>query len=213
MLAGVALLAGACSELVDDDAVRGSGTIASEIRDVDSFDAVEIAGSGQVTIDVTGEQRLEIEADENILPLLTATVSARRLVLGVQPNNSISPSREIRYRINATEFREIVVLGSGEVTITGIDSESVGASVLGSGEVDLEGATDSLTISIPGSGTVDAEGLRTSIASVSIDGSGSVIVDVSDELEASINGSGSIVYIGDPAVIESINGSGTISAG
>jgi hypothetical protein len=213
VLACLVLLVGACSDLADladEDAVKGSGTIVTETRAVEDFDAIEIVTSGDVTVEVSGRETLTIEADENILPLLTSSISGGQLVLSVRPNTRISPSQDVRYRITAIELNEFVVLGSGNVTITGVRADEFEVSVLGSAEMKLEGTTGALTISIPGSGTVDAQRLRASIAAVSINGSGSVVVDVSDELDASINGSGSINYLGTPTVRQSINGSGTV---
>ena len=213
VLAGAVLVLAACGDITivgDDDAILGSGRIVSETREVTGFDQVDIVSSGDVIVGVTGEDSLVIEADDNLLPLLTSTVSDGRLVLGVRPNTSISPSQEVVYRITAAELVGFVVLGSGNVTITDLHSDEFSVTVLGSAMIDLAGTADVLRVSLPGSGTIDASRLDAVKAVVSINGSGSVTVDASDELEGSINGSGTIAYLGTPTVRQSINGSGSV---
>jgi len=87
------LVVGACSIVGE----RGSGTMATETRDVSGFDEIDLGGSGRVLIAVTGTESLTIEAEDNILPLLTTEVRNGRLELGAK--QSISPTREIVYTI------------------------------------------------------------------------------------------------------------------
>ena len=79
----------ACSVIsVDLNAVKGSGTLASEVRQVAEFTEVELAGSADVEVTVGGEQKVVVEADDNILPLVETNVVNGRLVIRIKPNNS-----------------------------------------------------------------------------------------------------------------------------
>src|SRR5262249_23160665 len=77
--------------------VVGSGRVASEARQVRNFDEVALTGSGTLTVTQTGEESLTIQADDNILPLLTSDVVGRRLTLGTKPNTSFSTPSRIVY--------------------------------------------------------------------------------------------------------------------
>jgi hypothetical protein len=59
-------------------------------------------------------------------------------------------------------------------------------------------------------GTYNAAELSSQRAQVTNNGTGAVVVRVSDKLDAIINGVGSIEYIGDPQVTKKVSGIGTV---
>lgn len=65
------LALGACDEL--GVGTRGSGTVITESRDLSDFNEVVLQGSGEVVVTVDGTEALTIEAEDNIMPLLTRT--------------------------------------------------------------------------------------------------------------------------------------------
>jgi T5SS/PEP-CTERM-associated repeat protein len=75
----------------------------------------------------------------------------------------------------------------------------------------LAGRARAIDLSISGSGSYDAGGLEAHTGRVSISGSGSGLVNVSDELDVAISGSGSVEVLGKPAVDQRISGSGRVS--
>jgi len=189
--------------------VMGSGTMASASRDVTGFDSVVIAGSGTATIEVTGVDSLTIEAEDNILPLLTSNVSGTILELGVE--SSISPTRPITYSITVASLSSIEILGSANVTASGVDSDALRVVISGSSVVSAAGTATEVDVEISGSGSYAGSDLVASIGRVEISGSGTATVNATEELHANISGSGTIRYLGDPSVTESVSGSGTIS--
>ncbi len=205
---GLALLAAtACDD--DPDAVRGSGTLATEDRSVADFDTIALEGSGDVVIDVGGIESLTIEAEDNLLPLLTSDVRGSTLVLS--SSESISPTEPITYAVGATSLDGVSVTGSGDVTAPNVSCTAFDVSVTGMGTIDLGGACEQLAVSITGSGDVDTVDLTVASAAVRIDGSGDVVVNATDDLQVTINGSGDVTYVGDPATDIDINGSGDVS--
>lgn len=189
----------------------GSGDLTLETRDVDSFDEIVLMTSGDVYVDVTGAESMEIEAEDNIIDLLTTDVVDRRLELGA--SEPFSTRRRITYRITAERLDGIRISGSGDVDIAGIDSSVFRAVVDGSGDITPSGVTDALTVTISGSGAFHGESLDASHAEVIISGSGDVTVDVSDTLDVVISGSGDVTYIGSPSVDQRISGSGDVNRG
>ncbi|NNC91840.1 MAG: DUF2807 domain-containing protein [Acidimicrobiia bacterium] len=205
------LLAG-CDVSVDidvDDGVRGSGTVIGESREVSGFNEVVLLGSGDVSVSVTGTESLTIEAEDNIMPLLTAEVRSGRLELG--SDSSFSATKGITYTISAAAFDGVTINGSGNVEVSGIDANSFEAIINGSGDVEPAGTTVELTVSINGSGNFHGENLVAPRGSVEVAGSGSVVVNVTDDLMVLIAGSGDVEYLGNPTLIQEIAGSGDIS--
>ena len=64
-----------------DDAVRGSGDIVTEVREVSDFSEVHLEGSGDVVVEMGENESLTVEADDNLLELITTSVRGSRLVI------------------------------------------------------------------------------------------------------------------------------------
>ena len=170
------LAVGACSIVGE----RGSGSMAIESRDVSGFDQVDLSLSGTVFIAVTGTESLTVEAEDNILPLLTTEVRNSRLELGGK--QSISPTREIVYTITVVSLEAVAVSGSGSVTATNIDADAFNVEISGSGTLIPDGASKSLDVSISGSGAFEGEALESATGTVSVSGSGDAVLNVTDDL-------------------------------
>jgi hypothetical protein len=198
-----------CDELEDAVGVQGSGNVVTETRDVSGFDEIVVLGSGDVAVDVTGVESVVIEAEDNIMPLLTTEVRSGRLELGSE--SSFSTNRGIKYTITVVSLDGVEISGSGDVTAAGIDTDSFEVKISGSGDVRAVGVATQLEVGISGSGNYAGEDLVASVGDVQISGSGTAVVNVADELDAGVSGSGRIEYLGDPAVEAETSGSGEIS--
>lgn len=207
----------------------GSGEVITETRSVDGFDEVDLRGTGEVRITVDGTETLTIEAEDNIIDLLTNEVRNGRLILGT--DRPIRPTEDIVYTltmkvleaieisgsgaVTASDFEtadfEVDVSGSGAAEVSGIVAEDVLARISGSGAVTMTGDADSLDLSISGSGAFDGERLGTETAIVDISGSGSATVSVSEILTVDASGSGNVEYLGNPSVSVESSGSGNVS--
>jgi len=209
LVAGFLLVGCDNDDVSDGDRVRGSGHVATESREVSGFNEIVLLGSGDVIVSVTGIESLVIDAEDNIMPLLTTEVRNGRLELG--SDTSFSANLGITYTITADVLNGVTINGSGDVTASGIDASSFEATINGSGDIEPAGTTEELTVGINGSGSYRGADLTASTGTVEVAGSGSVVVNVSDDLDVSIGGSGDVEYIGDPAVTHSIGGSGDVS--
>lgn len=209
----IAATLGACSDdLIDSEAINGSGNVITESRVVSGFDQVVVLGFGTLEIDVSGTESLEIEAEDNLLQYLLTEVKGTRLELSSEENVNLRPTEPVVYRITAAELSEIEILGSADVTTNGIESEAFRLTINGAGDVELTGAVTDLDVVVNGSGDLDATDLIASGAEVSINGSGSAVVNATTSLDVAIAGSGSVAYIGDPQQLAtSITGAGKIS--
>ncbi|MFZ0013108.1 MAG: head GIN domain-containing protein [Acidimicrobiia bacterium] len=226
MIAAGVLLTVSCGSILG---VRGDGNFTSEPRQVADFIGVDLAGVGRVEIEIGDPASLTIEAEDNLLPLLTSDVSDGVLVLGTTEN--VNPTGDIVYSVTMPDVETLEVSGSGQIEVAGVSSDTVDLAVSGSGSVSLDdvtferigvdvggsgsvtvsGTTTDLEVSISGSGSLDAEDLTADSARVEISGSGSVVVDVRENLSVDVSGSGSVEYLGSPTVESDISGSGSVA--
>lgn len=209
----------------------GSGNVVSEQRDVGDFDEVVLAGAGHLTITQTGSESLAIEAEDNILPLLTSEVHGRCLRLSTEPGVHFSPKKPIRYtltvkdlsavRISGAGNLEIPALGTpslrleisgaGNMSVTGLAAETLEITLSGAGSATCAGEVRNQEIRISGAGSYHGQDLASTTARAQISGTGSAYLRVSEQLDAQVSGVGSVVYSGQPVVRKSVSGIGRIS--
>lgn len=226
LLAGGLVLTG-CGVLTID----GSGTIASETRDVEAFDRVVATGSADVVVRLGESPSVVVEADDNLIEFVTTEVRGDELVLGTDTDGRVlSPTATIRFTVTATDLVGVDLDGSGSITVEDVTGDRLDLSVSGSGNVDavadvatlalsidgsgdvtVAGTADTLDVSVSGSGAVDAEALAASTGSVDMSGSGTAIVAVSDALTVDVSGSGNVEYVGRPDLSVDVSGSGAVN--
>ncbi len=206
------LVLGACDGPGLRSEIRGSGVVVTEQRPVSGFDRISVSGRGTVHVEITGTESLQVEAEDNILEVLTIEVVDGRLELGAEPFTSLEPTREIVYRITAARLTGVSLSGSAQLDVATVEGPQFEVDISGSGRVQPVGAITRLDVDISGSGRFLGEELQSAIAKVSVSGSGQADVVVSEELDASVSGSGAVRYTGNPPVVrQDVSGSGSIT--
>jgi hypothetical protein len=192
--------------------VNGCGQVKTESRQVTGFTKIDLAGSGEVTIDQGPAESLTIEADDNVLPALTSEVSDSTLRLGTKPRTTVRTRSPIRYRVTVKDLSGASRSGSGSVTAHGMQLQALRADISGSGTVNVSGSAVKQDIHLSGSGRYEAAGLPSQEVTAEISGSGEVVVNVSVSraLKVDISGSGTVTYSGDPTIEQDISGSGKL---
>ena len=191
-------------------AVGGSGEVRTETRQVTGFTAIDLAGSGEVTVEQGDSESLTIEADENVLPRLTSEVSDSTLKLDKKRGITLGIKGPIRYRVTLKDLTGLIVSGSGSVRAERLTLQALRVDISGSGTVSLSGSAVEQDIQVSGSGRYEAASLPSQKVTADISGSGAVAVTVSRELTIDISGSGTVTYSGDPTVQQSVSGSGKV---
>jgi hypothetical protein len=191
--------------------VAGSGVRSSQERSVPEFTAIEVASSADVFVTVGKTQRVVVETDDNILPLIETSVRAGRLVISTKPVTSISPRLPLRVTVTVPSLEAASISGSGSITINAVSTESLRLDLPGSGNINVAGIAKQVTISLRGSGNIQCANLQAQTVDVSLDGSGDVTVYANQHLGVTIRGSGNIHYRGNPPEInQSVLGSGNL---
>jgi hypothetical protein len=189
----------------------GSGVAATEHRKLGSFSSVELAGSNNVTVRVGGRPSVVVKADENLLDRITTEVRADSLVIGNTPG-SFTTESPLSVEVGVPSLSALALTGSGNVSVGGLDAESLTVDLSGSGTVIGSGRATRLEIILSGSGDAQLGPLVARDVKAVLSGSGDIFLTVTESLDASVPGAGAIVYAGDPRdVTTSITGSGAIS--
>jgi hypothetical protein len=209
----------------------GPSPIVEETRPVSGVTGVVRDGVGRLFVRQGGAESLLIRTEENILPFITTDQQGGSLVVGFEDGTSYhGQSSAIEFHLTVVNLDSVELSGAGNVTAssftadrlsvvhTGVGSirlSDLNANRLelthsGLGTVELGGAVQQQTMLLGGMGQCDARDLASAEADVTILGTGSATVRVSDRLDARIDGSGSVYYIGDPVVQRTGHGSGSV---
>jgi carbon monoxide dehydrogenase subunit G len=214
--------------------IQGSGKTATENRTVGDFEAIAASGSMEIVVRQGAQPALQVEADDNLLPLLETVVESGskgatlhiRWKKGESMNTrskvkvtvvasklsalSNAGSGDIRLEAFKTPALQITLAGSGETRLKDLATDDLAVRISGSGDVSGSGSAGKLAITIAGSGDVRLTELRSDDVSISIAGSGDAAVNAQKTLNVRIAGSGDVTYVGDASVKSSVAGSGSV---
>jgi len=179
--------------------VQGSGNIIREKRDVKGFEKIQVGGGFQVEIVAGKEFGVEVEADDNLMPLVTTEVDGDTLEIGRQ--KGYSAKSPLRVRITAPNISSIDTSGGAGVTISEVKNSNLSIESSGGSKVTAAGTTEKLNIQMSGGAKVIASDLAA--VDVNVDGSGGSSADVlvSGELRSDISGGARVTYGGSPTSI------------
>ena len=227
----IALLTSAC----EINMVSGSGKVVTENRQVSGFNSVTFTGLGDLTITQGANEGLTIEAEDNIMPRITTTVSNGDLTIGFESENwqdLVRPTRPVKFDLKVRSLSQIDLQGLGSVTMPSWQADAATIKVggaggikinkliagnltitmTGAGNVDLAGKVTSQTINLRGLGNYSGGDLDSQQTTVNLTGAGGAEVWARSDLNVKISGAGSVSYYGSPAVTKSITGLGVLNS-
>ena len=205
LLTLVVLLAG-CHRM--HHGVAGSGKRHTEKRDVAPFTSISTEGAFDIEVVCQKELSVEIEGDDNILPLVSTEV--RNNVLHVKNNQGYSVSSPITLRISVPDLEALSSSGAGNFNISGLKNKKFVIDASGAPTIRASGETVQLNIDASGAGKIDANHLRSEKAVVESKGVSTVEVYASETLDITVNGPSHVIYRGNAVVNKTVNGPGSV---
>ena len=153
-------------------------------------------------------QTLEIEGDDNLLPMVSTEVSNG--VLRINNVGSYSTRTPMKIKISVPNIEGISANGAGTIDVSRLKNHKFDIDSNGAPTIRVSGETKELEIDANGAGKVDAHKLRASRAEVDSKGVAKVEVFASDVLNVTISGPSQVIYDGDPEVNQTVNGPGSV---
>ena len=204
--------------------VQGSGNSVTETRTLDAFEAVALSGAMDLVVRQGAQQSVQVQADDNLLPLLETVVESGRSgnTLKVRWKReggwgngwqNMQSRSKVLITVTVPKLSAVSVAGSGDVRVEAFNTPSLQLSLSGSGDARLEGlTTEELGVRVSGSGDVTGKGSAAKVK-ISIAGSGDVRLNElrADEVSVSIAGSGDAAVNAQKTLSVSIAGSGDVT--
>ncbi len=199
--------------------VRGNGNVVTETRYISPFSAIVISGSVDVYLSQDEEESITIEADENLLDIITTEVEGNTLRIYEKKNIRQAESRKVY--INFREINSLIADGATDVYgRSPIRAETLELGINGASDVTLEIYVDELICRIKGaadaylsgeaeamiarvSGSCDLEAgkLVTQVCQVEASGASDAQVHAVVSLDAKARDSSDIEYRGNPEIL------------
>ncbi len=190
--------------------IAGSGNRKTEKRDLKPFKAIDTQGAYEIIVTCQKPASFEIEADDNILPLIKTDVHDG--VLSVSSDERYNSGKAVVLRITRPELTELTSRGAGDITIADVNNDNLKIESLGAASVKAAGKVKAAEISSTGAGDIDAVKLQAVTAKVKVTGAANVNVFASDQLDVSVTGVGSVNYSGNPKTVnKSVGGLGSVN--
>lgn len=190
--------------------VIGSGHLATEVRDVGDFDGLAAHGAVRVIVEPGSPGRLEVTAEDNLLPLMRSEVIGGTLQLGPVADVRVSRTREVVFRVSARHVERIEVSGASVVEVAGIAADRLEVVVSGASSLEAEGVADRAFVSASGASRIHAAELRTRTLDAALAGASYGLLRVAERLEGTVTGASSLEYLGDPAVFVQTSGGSVV---
>src|SRR5436190_3061902 len=190
--------------------VAGSGNRKTEKREVKTFNAIDTSGAYNINVTCQKPATFEIEADDNILPLIKTEV--RDGILFVSNDQPYHSSKPAVLRIVLPDLNSVSSHGAGEIKIADARSNDLRIESTGAASVIASGTAASVRISSSGAGKIDTSNLRAEKARVDVNGASSIDVYASEQLDVSVSGVGNVSYSGNPKVVNKhVSGIGSVN--
>lgn len=188
--------------------VIGSGQRVREKREVPAFSSIRSEGAYQIEVVSQQALSMEIEADDNIMPIIKTDVNSG--ILRITTTQGFSSSKPIIVKIGTPNIDAVSASGAGTFEISGLKNEKFEIDSNGAPTIRVSGETGTVIIDANGAGKVDARKLRATKGTVEANGVPKIEVNVSDELNVTVSGPASVVYSGDPKLNKTVNGPGSV---
>ncbi len=194
-----------------DRGVKGSGVVKTETRELPKFSAVDFGGAIELEIVAQKDQRVEIEADDNILPLINTEVKGDTLYISNQQR--INWHSKVKVRISVQDLNSLNVSGASKASAANIKCDNFKLDVSGASKISLAGETNNLSVEASGASRVEASDLKATKATAEASGASKIYVNATESVEADASGASGISYSGNPKnVKKSASGASSVSS-
>jgi hypothetical protein len=211
--------------------ISGNGIVKTQDRTVSSFHAIKASGGIDIELSQGKEQKLQVEADENLLPKILTEVKDG--VLNIYHEGNIHNAKTMKIHLTFLQLDAIAASGGCDIeskhklSFTTLKMDLSGGCDIkveckadnlifkqsGGCDVELKGEAQKGTFDV--SGGCDLKASEFHIKNCSVDASGGcdVLVYVTGELTMTATGASDINYYGKPAkVTKRASGASDINA-
>lgn len=185
-----------CVDVIGKEArIDGSGNVIKQEFNVTGFNGVHLATFGNMHITFGNKTELIVEAEDNIMPYLEASVKGGVLKIDIRDNYSLRPKKTVSYYLTVPSLNLIRASSSGDIEVPDIDIDNLEIYTSSSGNIYAKNIRASaLEVHSSSSGNVEAEDIYAVEAKIRVSSSGTISVREiqAPSLNARISSSGDV---------------------
>lgn len=201
---------------------KGNGNVVTQERNV-SENFTEVRGSAGLEVYLTqgNENKIVVEADENLLQYITTDIESGKLHVTTSSNIGRSKAKKVYVtfkklnNIEASSGADVIassVIKSRNLSLrssSGADlkleifSEDLDIKSSSGSEVEVSGKASSLNADASSGSEIDAEKLLVVNCNAEASSGAEVTINVKDRLETNVSSGGNIKYYGNPVSVNS----------
>lgn len=181
---------------MDFGSVHGSGNLGTDKRAITGFKSVEAGGVFQLEITAQKEFGVEVEADDNLLPMIRTEVDGD--VLRIETDKHFKTNNPIRIRVSAPDIERLDISGVANVTLDNINNSELAIEASGASKIKVSGETSMLNVDVSGATKINADDLKSINAVIDANGASFVSVNVTGDIQSDVSGASRVVYSGAP---------------
>jgi hypothetical protein len=205
---------------------RNYGPVETEIRDVGSFNEIEVGSGINVFLTMGNNQSLQVETSEDLMEKLVTEVRGGKLkiyfegnVYWVRTANVYVEAEEIK-RINASggsdvkgedeirsEELRLNASGGSDIRLR-VNVDELDVEVSGGADIELIGTANYMEANTSGGSDLKAYDLVARVAQLEASGGSDIKITVEDEIKARASGGADIKYAGNPRKVNINDSSG-----
>ena len=212
--------------------VNGNGNVITEDRMVDTgFDQVKGSAGIDVYLIEGTEEKIVVEADENLLEIIETEISNGKLTIGTTSGKNIGRCKSKKVFVTYKQLESIAsssgadviannVVKSKTLTLDASSGSDLEVEVFANelfvesssgADIRVSGKTSKLVADASSGSSINAKELKAISCNAEASSGADVTVNVKENLKAAASSGGDIIYYGDPEVATSRSGrSGSI---
>ncbi len=215
-----------CKKPSNNSCIKGNGDIISEIRDLDSFNSLEINGNFKFTLKQDTVNKITIKSGENLVPFITTDVENNALIVGNKNKCRWIRSYDIPMEIELSfiNINLITINGQNDIFCTDTirtdalfidnvsDISTINLNIIcnkftfkvhaGSGDFTFNGIAKNSYYYFHGIGYIFANKLKSNYCEISSRNIGACYIYTTHTIIAELCQSGNIYYSGNPTNIK-----------
>ena len=202
--------------------IKGNGNVVTEDRPVtENFNDIQASAGIEVYLTQGSENRISVEADENLLPYIVTDIKNEVLKISISENIRNSKSMKVHVTfidvksIKASSGSEIssnsvikskqlsVISSSGAEIDLEIFSQDVTAEASSGADIKIIGKASTLTAKASSGSEVNAKELLTINCRAQASSGADISINTRDNLDTNVSSGASINYYGNPNSVNS----------
>ncbi len=142
--------------------IKGKGPVETETRSLKNFTTVQAGGSFDVEVEQGTETKVSLEGQRNILDVLKTEVQDNG-TLKIYFDKNVGNYKKLKITVYAPDFEGLKISGSGNLkALNALTGKKLEVDISGSGDVKIPEANyETSTVSVSGSGNIIIAGAAT----------------------------------------------------